>query len=99
MPPCGKRSRSSGSTWRIPEAGPRLIHLDVHEAALGHTHLDLRYLLLGPADDPHPPPGESPEARWFEWEEAAAIADEALAPGVGDRPGRVGRRGWRVPDE
>ncbi len=27
---------------------------------------------------PAPPPGESPEARWFGWEEAAAVADEAL---------------------
>ena len=49
---------------------PRLIHLDVHEAALGHTHLDLRYLLLGGDDDPHPPPGESPDARWYSWDEA-----------------------------
>jgi 8-oxo-dGTP pyrophosphatase MutT (NUDIX family) len=65
-----------------PEDGPRLIHLDVHEAALGHTHLDLRYLLLGSADDPHPPPGESPEARWYAWDEAASIADEALAPAL-----------------
>jgi 8-oxo-dGTP pyrophosphatase MutT (NUDIX family) len=65
-----------------PAGGPRLIHLDVHEAALGHTHLDLRYLLLGSADDPHPPPGESPEARWYDWNEAAAMADEALAPAL-----------------
>ena len=65
-----------------PQGGPRLIHLDVHEAALGHTHLDLRYLVYGPADDPHPPPGESPEARWFDWEEASAIADDALAPAL-----------------
>ncbi len=65
-----------------PEGGPRLIHLDVHEAALGHTHLDLRYLLLGSSDDPHPPPGESPEARWYDWDEAAATADEALAPAL-----------------
>jgi 8-oxo-dGTP pyrophosphatase MutT (NUDIX family) len=65
-----------------PQGGPRLIHLDVHEAALGHTHLDLRYVLLGAADDPHPPPGESPEARWFDWAEAEAIADEALAPAL-----------------
>ena len=37
-----------------PAAGPRLLHLDVHEAALGHTHLDLRYLLLGADADPAP---------------------------------------------
>ena len=61
-----------------PDGGPRLIHVDVHDAANGHTHLDLRYLLLAPDDDPAPPPGESPEARWFGWEEATAVADEAL---------------------
>ncbi len=65
-----------------PEDGPRLIHLDVHEAALGHTHLDLRYLLLGSDDDPHPPPGESPDARWYDWKEAAETADDALAPAL-----------------
>ena len=61
-----------------PAAGPLLIHLDVHEAAYGHVHLDLRYLLLGADDDPHPPPGESPEARWYSWDEALAVADVAL---------------------
>jgi 8-oxo-dGTP pyrophosphatase MutT (NUDIX family) len=61
-----------------PAGGPLLIHLDVHEAALGHTHLDLRYVLLGADAAPHPPPGESPEARWFDWDEARAIADPAL---------------------
>ncbi len=61
-----------------PAAGALLIHVDVHEAALGHTHLDLRYLLLGPNGDPHPPPGESPHARWYDWDEAAALADAAL---------------------
>ena len=65
-----------------PAGGPRLINIDVHEAALGHTHLDLRYLLFGADDDPHPPPGESPEARWYDWDEAAAIADGALAPAL-----------------
>ena len=65
-----------------PEGGPRLINVDVHEAALGHTHLDLRYLVLGVDADPVPPPGESPEARWFSWEDAARQADAALAPGL-----------------
>jgi len=61
-----------------PATGPRLIHLDVHEAAFGHTHLDLRYLLLGADADPEPPPDESPDARWCSWEEAVALADPAL---------------------
>jgi 8-oxo-dGTP pyrophosphatase MutT (NUDIX family) len=61
-----------------PAAGPHLIHLDVHEAAHGHTHLDLRYLLLGADVDPHPPPDESPDARWCSWDEAMAMADAGL---------------------
>ncbi len=67
-----------GLTVAHPVDGPRLIHLDVHEAAQGHVHLDLRYLLLGEDADPHPPPGESPEARWYSWDEALAVADVAL---------------------
>jgi 8-oxo-dGTP pyrophosphatase MutT (NUDIX family) len=62
-----------------PVGGPRLIHVDVHRAANDHTHLDLRYLLVAEDRDPSPAPGESPEARWFGWEEADAVADEALA--------------------
>jgi 8-oxo-dGTP pyrophosphatase MutT (NUDIX family) len=77
-----------------PSGGPRLIHLDVHEAALGHTHLDLRYLLIGAADDPHPPPGESPEARWFAWDEASAIADDALVSAL-----PIARAAWKVSAE
>jgi 8-oxo-dGTP pyrophosphatase MutT (NUDIX family) len=65
-----------------PDGGPRFVHLDVHDAALGHTHLDLRYLVLGTDADPAPPPGESPEARWYGWDEALAIADVALAPAL-----------------
>lgn len=74
-----------------PGSGPLLIHLDVHEAALGHTHLDLRYLLFAVADDPHPPPGESPEARWFDWQEASEAADDALAPALG-----IARAAWEA---
>jgi 8-oxo-dGTP pyrophosphatase MutT (NUDIX family) len=74
-----------------PADGPHLIHLDVHEAALGHTHLDLRYLLLGADGDPHPPPGESPEARWRSWDEAAAEADEALVGALG-----IARAQWEA---
>ena len=61
-----------------PADGPRLIHLDVHDAADGHVHLDLRYLLLSEDRDPMPPPGESPEAGWFSWDEALVTADVAL---------------------
>ena len=67
-----------GLTVDHPATGPRLIHLDVHDAALGHRHLDLRYLLIAGDGDPHPPPDESPDARWCSWEEAIAMADAAL---------------------
>jgi 8-oxo-dGTP pyrophosphatase MutT (NUDIX family) len=57
--------------------GRELVHVDVHPAALGHTHLDLRYLAAADGD-PAPPAGESQAVRWFSWEEAIAIADPGL---------------------
>ncbi len=68
----------TGLPVRHAGGAPRLVHLDVHPAAKGHTHLDLRYLLESPDVDPSPPPGESPEVRWFAWDEAVAAADDAL---------------------
>ncbi|HXY93900.1 MAG TPA: NUDIX domain-containing protein [Acidimicrobiia bacterium] len=61
-----------------PPSGPQLIHVDVHPAPRGHVHLDLRYLLYAPDDDPSPAPGESPDARWFSWDDAHDVADESL---------------------
>ena len=55
-----------------------LLHVDVHEAAEGHVHLDIRYLLVGPDRNPAPPPEESQEVSWFTWDEADALADDAL---------------------
>jgi 8-oxo-dGTP pyrophosphatase MutT (NUDIX family) len=72
-----------------PETGPELVHLDVHAAARGHVHLDLRYLLLGSDADPRPAPGESQEVRWFSWSDANAIADEALIGALHAIRGRV----------
>jgi 8-oxo-dGTP pyrophosphatase MutT (NUDIX family) len=62
-----------------PEGGPVLVHVDVHPAARGHVHLDLRYLVSAPDDDPAPGPGESQQVAWFSWEAAADRADESLA--------------------
>lgn len=69
----------TGLSVTHPEGRPRLVHVDVHTAAQDHFHLDLRYLLLAGDDDPVPPAGESPEARWWRWDEALATADESLA--------------------
>jgi len=72
-----------------PSSGPKLLHLDVHEAALGHTHLDLRYLVLSTGSDPRPQVGESPHAKWFSWDEAEAMADLPLIGALS-----VARRQW-----
>jgi 8-oxo-dGTP pyrophosphatase MutT (NUDIX family) len=61
-----------------PPDGPTLIHVDVHPSANGHVHLDLRYLVWAPDEEPVPGPGESKDVAWFSWEEAISVADEAL---------------------
>jgi 8-oxo-dGTP pyrophosphatase MutT (NUDIX family) len=68
----------TGLALSHPAGGPRLIHVDVHNAANGHEHFDLRYLLVAGDEDPKPPPGESPEVRWVPWEEAGTLADVSL---------------------
>jgi len=72
---CGEET---GLAVRHPSGGPILVHVDVHGAADGHVHLDVRYLLLGPDADPRPPPGESQEVAWFTWDQAEELADPAL---------------------
>lgn len=73
----GESCEETGLAPAHPPGGARMIHLDVHPAA-GHVHLDLRYLVLAPDNEPSPPPGESQLVRWFSWDEAEAVADEAL---------------------
>ena len=63
-------------------AGAELVHVDVHLGGKGHTHLDLRYHVVVDVDgghaEPAPPPGESQEIGWFEWDSAIAMADDGL---------------------
>ena len=68
----------TGLTLTHPADGPRLLHVDVHDAAKGHEHYDLRYLMLAEDEDPAPSEGESPHARWFSWPEAVEVADVSL---------------------
>ena len=68
----------TGITAVHPAMGPTLAHVDVHLAAKGHTHLDLRYLLTAPATPPCPPPDESQQVRWVGWDEALRTKDEGL---------------------
>jgi len=73
-------AEETGLDARHPAEGPFLLRLDVHQAgvALDHTHLDLCYLMSGPDADPAPAEGESPDARWWDWDEALGVADAPL---------------------
>jgi 8-oxo-dGTP pyrophosphatase MutT (NUDIX family) len=62
-----------------PPDGPILVHVDVHHAAQGHVHLDVRYVVSAPDRDPSPAPGESQDVAWFSWDAATEISDDALA--------------------
>jgi 8-oxo-dGTP pyrophosphatase MutT (NUDIX family)/GNAT superfamily N-acetyltransferase len=62
---------------------PTIVHVDVHAAPKGHTHLDVRFLLRGPDADPAPLEGESPDVSWLSFEDALALADPGLAGMLG----------------
>lgn len=83
----------TGLPVRHPDSGPSLLHLDVldvHDAYVGHTHMDLRYLLIAPDLEPTPPAGESQEVRWFSLAEAEAVADAGLIDALRRvRPGEL----------
>ena len=62
------------------EDPPAIAHVDAHGGPKGHFHLDVRYVLRATTDaDPAPPPEESPDCRWFGWDEAIATADLGLS--------------------
>ncbi len=60
------------------ELDERLFHVDVHPGPRGHTHYDLRYLIVTDGRDPEPGPNESPDAAWFDLESALAVAEPSL---------------------
>ncbi len=61
----------------------RVFHVDVHPGPRGHTHYDLRYVLLSAPGDPHPSPGESPEVFWYDFAAARERAEPALVAALG----------------
>ncbi|HEY5302996.1 MAG TPA: NUDIX domain-containing protein [Acidimicrobiales bacterium] len=61
---------------------PTLFHVDVHAGPRGHTHYDLRYVLLARPLDPSPPAGESPEVHWFDFTDAIARCESGMVSAV-----------------
>ena len=68
----------TGLTASHTSRPPRIVHVDVHPGGRGHTHLDVRYLLRAPPDEPRPPQGESQSVAWFALSEAIVVADAGL---------------------
>jgi 8-oxo-dGTP pyrophosphatase MutT (NUDIX family) len=68
----------TGLSLSHPPAGPLLAHVDVHPGPNGHTHYDLRYLLLAPDDDPAPGADESQEVLWLDFDAARALGEPSL---------------------
>ena len=55
-----------------------IFHVDVHPGPHGHTHYDLRYLVVAPPLDPVPHEGESAEVYWFDFAAAARRCEPSL---------------------
>jgi 8-oxo-dGTP pyrophosphatase MutT (NUDIX family) len=61
---------------------PLLFHVDVHPGPRGHTHYDLRYVLVAPPLEPCPLEGESRQVYWFGFDAAQVRCEPALAPAL-----------------
>ncbi len=59
-----------------------LFHLDVHPGPRGHTHYDLRYVMVAPPLDPSPSDGESPDVYWFDFVAAQARCEPSLVAAI-----------------
>ncbi|MCX7718523.1 MAG: NUDIX hydrolase [Candidatus Sumerlaeaceae bacterium] len=83
-------------------SAPAPLDVDVHEIPArkgepAHLHLDIRYLLVAPADAPSPcgRPEEHTEIAWFSWEQAMALEglDDSLRRLLEKARATVQRRG------
>lgn len=55
-----------------------IFHVDVHPGPHGHTHYDLRYLVVAPPLDPVPHEGESTDVYWFDFAAAVERCEPSL---------------------
>ena len=68
----------TGLPARLAGDSPELVHVDVHPGPRGHTHLDLRYLVDADDADPAPPPEESQDVAWLDWDTAVTVAEPGM---------------------
>ena len=73
-----------------------LFQVDLHPGPKGHTHYDLRYVVVAPPVDPSPPANESLEVDWFDFDAARERCEPALVPAI-DKLARVYPT-WNVRD-
>jgi 8-oxo-dGTP pyrophosphatase MutT (NUDIX family) len=77
------RETTEETGLRVRHLDPvELFHVDVHPGPRGHTHFDLRYVLVAEPLDPAPPQEESPEVYWFSFDAAQRRCEPALAPAL-----------------
>ena len=58
------------------KTNPKFIHLDVHPGPRGHTHLDVRFLLLATNEIFAPAAGESQQVKWFSFTDALRVSED-----------------------
>jgi hypothetical protein len=75
---------------------PTLFHVDVHPGPRGHTHYDLRYVLLARPLEPAPPAGESPEVHWFDFAHALERCEAPMVPALAKL--QLASTQWRMRD-
>jgi 8-oxo-dGTP pyrophosphatase MutT (NUDIX family) len=81
----------TGLPVRHQREGGVLFHVDVHPGPKGHTHHDVRYLLRSAELPMQPAEGESPDVKWFTWDDALGIADAGLLGALQAARARVGQ--------
>jgi 8-oxo-dGTP pyrophosphatase MutT (NUDIX family) len=76
-------AEETGLPVRHLAPGPLLVHVDVHAGPRGHTHHDLRYLIIGEPLEPTPPLEESQEVAWFTFAQARQRCHHGLVQALG----------------